>query len=139
MNNKFYQLHQKILEILDEDCLVTIGLRATRSKIESKIGRELKPSCVWIDGKRTNERLDGVSTIGIEDDSEEALIDAIRLMGKTACEEFGVDNEGIFGGYYDKDEDDIILVVGDGGDAGEDKGETVIKRGVTKWSLKATK
>ena len=83
-------------------------------------------SFVWVDGEKTEEELDGISTMGIKDLTEEAVIRAIKCLGRDACEYFGV-KANVFHSYVGQN---FVLIKGDSATAGDDNGEWVIKNPV---------
>ena len=117
---------QKIINIIenDDDCFAFYGIRATTE--EHSAGEELSNSFVWIDGEKTEEELDGISTMGIKDLTEEAVIRAIKCLGRDACEYFGV-KANVFHSYVGQN---FVLIKGDSATAGDDNGEWVIKNPV---------
>nr|DAP79036.1 MAG TPA: hypothetical protein [Caudoviricetes sp.] len=123
--NKMNEI-QKIINIIenDDDCFAFYGIRATTE--EHLAGEELSNSFVWIDGEKTEEELDGISTMGIKDLTEEAVIRAIKCLGRDACEYFGV-KANVFHSYVGQN---FVLIKGDSATAGDDNGEWVIKNPV---------
>lgn len=117
---------QKIINIIenDDDCFAFYGIRATTE--EHSAGEELSNSFIWVDGEKTEEELDGISTMGIKDLTEEAVIRAIKCLGRDACEYFGV-KENVFHSYVGQN---FVLIKGDSATAGDDNGEWVIKNPV---------
>ena len=117
---------QKIINIIenDDDCFAFYGIRATTE--EHSAGEELSNSFFWVDGEKTEEELDGISTMGIKDLTEEAVIRAIKCLGRDACEYFGV-KTNVFHSYVGQN---FVLIKGDSATAGDDNGEWVIKNPV---------
>ncbi|AHG75459.1 hypothetical protein X808_9360 [Mannheimia varigena USDA-ARS-USMARC-1296] len=118
---KYQELLNALLTDAEDDCFAYYGLRATTEFHD--IGDELENSFVWIDGEKTDEELDGVSTMGIKNSDEQGLIEAIKNLGRDACKKFDVD----FKGCHSYVGQNFILVKGDSATAGEDKGESVIR------------
>jgi hypothetical protein len=123
--NKMNEI-QKIINIIenDDDCFAFYGIRATTE--EHSAGEELSNSFIWVDGEKTEEELDGISTMGIKDLTEEAVIRAIKCLGRDACEYFGV-KANVFHSYVGQN---FVLIKGDSAIAGDDNGEWVIKNPV---------
>lgn len=117
---------QKIINIIenDDDCFAFYGIRATTE--EHTAGEELSNSFVWVDGEKTEEELDGISTMGIKDLTEEAVIRTIKCLGRDACEHFGV-KANVYHSYVGQN---FVLIKGDSAAAGEDNGEWVIRNPV---------
>ena len=79
-----------------------------------------------MDGEKTEEELDGISTMGIKSVSEDAVIAAVKNLGRDACARFGVE-ANVYHSYFGQN---FVLVKGDSATAGEDKGEWVIRNPV---------
>ncbi|WP_409036815.1 hypothetical protein [Mannheimia haemolytica] len=117
--------YQKLLNALlndaDEDCFAVYGLRATTDV--HQVGDELGNSFVWVDGEKTDEELDGICTMGIQNADEAGLLNAIKNLGRDVCKKFDVEFKG-FQSYCGQN---FILVKGDSARGGEDKGESIIR------------
>ena len=77
---------------------------------ELNIGDEVPNSYEWEDGEYTDEELDGTSTTGIKDLSDESIRNAFKLLSSE--------------GYQGKK---IALIGGEVGGSGRDAGELVIQ------------
>lgn len=66
MNAKFYELHNLITKIVEDDSWASLGLRATRKESEIVVGEYLEDSYIWVDGVCTDDQLDGVCALGID-------------------------------------------------------------------------
>ena len=135
MNAKFYELHNLIAKIVEDDSWACLGLRATRNESENAVGEYLDDSYIWVDGVCTDDQLKGVCALGIDADnySEQDLIDLIKMHGKEWCEFFGIESSDAKYGY---DGINLILVQGDESTRGEDNGEYIISNAKTIWSAK---
>ena len=133
MNAKFYELHNLITKIVEDDSWACLGLRATRNKSESVVGEYLDDSYIWVDGVCTDDQLNGVCALGIDADnySEQDLVDLIKMHGSEWCDFFGIDSSKSQYGY---DGINLILVQGDESTRGEDNGEYIISNAKTIWS-----
>lgn len=133
MNAKFYELHNLIAKIVEDDSWACLGLRATRNKSESVVGEYLDDSYIWVDGVCTDDQLNGVCTLGIDADnySEQDLVSLIKMHGSEWCDFFGIESSNAKYGY---DGINLILVQGDESTRGEDNGEYIISNAKTIWS-----
>lgn len=121
MNNKFEELLSILIQDSDDDYFAYYGLRATTEL--HYVGEELECSYVWIDGEKTEEELNGTSSMGIMNTDRDSLVKAIINLGKDACEQFGID-ANVFHSYAGTN---FVLIKGDSAFAGEDKGESIIR------------
>ena len=133
MNAKFYELHNLIAKIVEDDSWACLGLRATRNESESVVGEYLDDSYIWVDGVCTDDQLKGVCALGIDADnySEQDLVDLIKMHGSEWCDFFGIESSNAKYGY---DGINLILVQGDESTRGEDNGEYIISNAKTIWS-----
>lgn len=134
MNAKFYELHNLITKIVEDDSWASLGLRATRKESEIVVGEYLEDSYIWVDGVCTDDQLDGVCALGIDvgNYSEQELINVIHMHGSEWCEFFGIEpTKNTKFGYVGLS---LILVQGDYSTWGEDIGEYIINNAKTIWS-----
>ena len=120
----------KILAIMeqDDDCFAVWGIRAVAQCYGiPEAGEELANSYVWVDGEWTDEELDGVCTMGIKAANRESIETAIRNLGRDACKFFEIDPPR---DWFTYQADAYVLVKGESGRSGEDKGETIIENGI---------
>jgi len=105
-------IKQAITDILEnDDTWMDYGVRVIpKNQKTPKVGDVLNPSYEWIDGKRTRNKLQGTSTIGIKADSIERSLKDLHNPP--------------FNEYWG---DDIVLVRGERKGSGADAGETIIK------------
>lgn len=99
---------EQIRSAMDDDEFAAWGLRVIPSGHEVGPGDELPASYRWDDGDKTEEELDGTSTIGIR--ANGGIEGAIRRLK----------NNNYLG-------DQVALVFGDSAGAGEDPGEVLIR------------
>lgn len=124
MNNKFEELLSILIQDSDDDCFACYGLRATTEL--HNVGEDLECSYVWIDGEKTEEKLNGTSSMGIANIDRDSLVKAIINLGKGACKKFGID-ANVFHNYTGTN---FVLIKGDSACAGEDKGESIIRNAI---------
>lgn len=101
---------EAMAKIIDEGEFDIYGLRVVHSGDEVEVGEELPNSFRWEEGERTNEELDGVSTIGIG--SSEQIDHAVKIVKRGGYEPVG---------------EQVVLVGGESAGWGEDPGERVIR------------
>ena len=101
------QTIEEIRKIIDDGEYEHYGLRVYRGD-SVNVGDTLHNSYVWVDGKQTEEELNGVSSLEVKSNNIERILEKL--------------------GQYKWGESGIILVGGDIREWGEDEGEIIIRK-----------
>jgi hypothetical protein len=116
------QIAEALRAAKEADPYADYGLRVLPdSTANAAIGEVLGPSWRWIDGNQTDELLDGVSSIKIRGDGENAIMQALNNLGVMGKQPHETPN-GVYRGPR------VALLKGESTGAGEDVGESVIDK-----------